>query len=114
MDLFGHKDIAMTLRYINTDPLLRALHGRGEVVEVRLDGVPAGKLVVDAANRLVDARGRVHPDRYAVGPWVAGGAWAPAFPRPNLDAGFFRQNDAIARQLLAAHAAAEADLRKAS
>lgn len=97
-----------------TDPLLRALHGRGEVVEVLLDGVPAGKLVVDGANRLVDARGRVHPDRYAVGPWVAGGAWAPAFPRPNLDAGFFRQNDAIARQLLAAHAAAEADLRKAS
>ena len=94
-----------------TDPLLRALHRRGEVVEPQLDGVPAGKLVVDGANRLVDAQGRAHPDRYAVGPWVAGGAWAPAFPRPDLDAGFFRQNDAIARQLLAAHAVVEVDLR---
>lgn len=94
-----------------TDPLLRALHSRGEVVEPRLDGVPAGTLVVDTANRLVDAEGRAHLDRYAVGPWVAGGAWAPAFPRPNLDAGFFRQNDAIARQLLATHAVVEADLR---
>jgi integrase len=32
MDLFGHKDIAMTLRYINTDPLLRA-----EMIEIARD-----------------------------------------------------------------------------
>lgn len=83
-----------------TDPLLSSLHRRGEVVEPLLDGVPAGRLVVDAGNRLVAADGRAHPARRAVGPWVAGGAWAPAFPRPGLDAGFFRQNDALARELL--------------
>lgn len=94
-----------------TDPVLGALHRRGEVVEPLLDGVPAGKLVVDAGNHLVDAGGTAHPDRYAVGPWVAGGAWAPAFPRPGLDAGFFRQNDGIARELLAAHATAREPLR---
>lgn len=91
-----------------TDPLLRALHARGEVVEPRVDGVPAGKLVVDAANRLVTTDGAVHDARYAVGPWVAGGAWASAFPRPGINAGFFRQNDAIARQLLEAHSASRA------
>ncbi len=32
MDLFGHKDIAMTLHYINTDPLLRA-----EMIQIARD-----------------------------------------------------------------------------
>ena len=93
-----------------TDALLRGMHERGEVVEPQPGGVPAGTLVVDAANRLVDAAGHAHPGRYALGPWVAGGAWAPAFPRPDLDAGFFRQNDALARAVLADHAAGRAEL----
>ncbi|MEZ0164295.1 FAD/NAD(P)-binding protein [Kineococcus sp. LSe6-4] len=80
----------------SADPVLRHLTGRGELRELA-----GGKLVVDPGQRLVHADGSVHPRRFAVGPWVAGGGWAAAFARPGLDAGFFRLNDRLARALLA-------------
>ncbi len=79
----------------SADPLLRHLTGRGELRELA-----GGKLVVDPEQRLVHADGTVHPRRFAVGPWVAGGGWAAAFARPGLDAGFFRLNDRVARAVL--------------
>ncbi|MEW1957429.1 FAD/NAD(P)-binding protein [Kineococcus sp. NPDC059986] len=80
----------------SADPLLRNLSDREELRELG-----GGKLVVDPEQRLVHADGTVHPRRFAVGPWVAGGGWAAAFARPGLDAGFFRLNDRVARALLA-------------
>ncbi|NAZ77810.1 hypothetical protein GTQ99_20705, partial [Kineococcus sp. T13] len=89
----------------SADPLLSALCARGEVVEQSFatdDGqeLANGRLVVDAAQRVVDRRGRAHPRRFAAGPWVAGSGWAAAFARPHLDAGFFRLNDRVAVDLL--------------
>jgi uncharacterized NAD(P)/FAD-binding protein YdhS len=79
----------------SADPLLAGLAARGEVTEIG-----NGRLVVDPDQRLVASDGSVHPHRFAVGPWVAGGGWAAAFARPGLDAGFFRLNDRIAAALL--------------
>ncbi|WP_380157363.1 FAD/NAD(P)-binding protein [Kineococcus sp. R86509] len=81
----------------SADPLLAGLAARGEVTEIG-----NGRLVVDPDQRLVATDGSVHPHRYAVGPWVAGGGWAAAFARPGVDAGFFRLNDRIAASLLTA------------
>ncbi|NIZ93037.1 FAD/NAD(P)-binding protein [Kineosporiaceae bacterium B12] len=86
------------------DPLLHRLHARGDAVEQEFadatEVLTSGRLVVDADQHLVDATGAAHPRRLAVGPWVAGGGWAPAFARPGVDAGFFRLNEAVARDLL--------------
>jgi len=91
------------------DPLLRRLHARGDAVEQEFadatEVLTSGRLVVDPEQHLVDAEGRAHPRRFAVGPWVAGGGWAPAFARPGVDAGFFRLNEAVAHALLAVPAA---------
>ncbi|GAB7032419.1 FAD/NAD(P)-binding protein [Streptomyces sp. NPDC021749] len=78
------------------DPLLRALLARGELTEARAeDGTPAGELRLSGPDlHPVDAHGAVHHDRVIVGP--------AQFPRPGTDAVFFRQNDGIARRLLAA------------
>ncbi|WP_432494175.1 FAD/NAD(P)-binding protein [Kineococcus gypseus] len=89
------------------DPLLRALAARGEAGEREFadaDGevFAGGRLAVDEEGRVLHRDGTAHPRRFAAGPWVAGGGWAPAFPRPGLDAGFFRLNDALAGGLLEA------------
>ena len=89
------------------DPLLRSLSARGEAVEREFhdeggEVFSGGRLAVDEDGRVQRADGSAHPRRFAAGPWVAGGGWAPAFPRPGLDAGFFRLNDALAASLLAA------------
>jgi FAD-NAD(P)-binding len=88
-----------------TDPLLRALHARGEVSEeVLLDGdteINTGRARVNAADgRLLDAAGAAHPRRFAFGAHTNGFSIG-AFPRPRTDAPFFRQNDAAARRILA-------------
>ncbi|WP_338073853.1 FAD/NAD(P)-binding protein [Kineococcus siccus] len=99
------------------DPLLQRLHARGEAVEQEFDDgtevLTSGRLVVDAGQHLVDAAGRPHPRRFAVGPWVAGNGWAPAFARPGVDAGFFRLNEAVARGLLAVRPAETAGVSAA-
>lgn len=90
------------------DPLVRSLHARGEYVEQVVPdpaggpGHATGKAAVDAGSRLRHDDGSVHPRRFAVGPWVAGGGFTAAFARPGVDAGFFRENDAVAREVLAA------------
>lgn len=87
------------------DELLAGLYRRGEVREAVLRdaaGVAAATGQIDVSPgdlRLVEASGRVHPARHALG--AGTGAAAPgAFSRPNTDAVFFRQNDAVARAVL--------------
>ncbi|WP_308115357.1 MULTISPECIES: FAD/NAD(P)-binding protein [unclassified Rhodococcus (in: high G+C Gram-positive bacteria)] len=84
----------------SADVLLRSLHERGEVREVRASPTSPAKLAVDGSSRVVDASGTAHPRRYAVGAWVAGHAWSGAFARPGIDAGFSRHNDGIAADLI--------------
>ncbi|MGX1755421.1 FAD/NAD(P)-binding protein [Streptomyces lydicus] len=77
-----------------TDPLLRALLSRGELVQERPEDGAAGMLRLSGADlHPVDAAGSVHHDRTIAGP--------AQFPRPHTNAVYFRQNDAIARALLA-------------
>ena len=89
-----------------TDPLLADLLRRGEVAEEVLvddDGTllrNTGEIRVRPADgALVDATGRVHPRRFAIGPHtnvrVAG-----AFTRPGMNAQSLRYNDAVARAVL--------------
>jgi hypothetical protein len=42
----------------------------------------------------------VHPHRYLLGPAVSGSAGAGGFSRPRFNGPGFRQNDAVARDLL--------------
>ncbi|MFL1431292.1 MULTISPECIES: FAD/NAD(P)-binding protein [unclassified Nocardiopsis] len=82
-----------------TDPLLLALRERGEI-RAREHG---GLVDADPADqRLRRADGEPHPARFGLGALVAGGVGAGGFSRPRTNAGFFRQNDAVARILLAA------------
>ena len=89
-----------------TDPLLADLLRRGAVVEDVLvddDGAVlrnTGEIRVRPADGAVlDAAGRAHPRRFAIGPHtnvrVAG-----AFTRPGTNAQSLRYNDAVARALL--------------
>jgi FAD-NAD(P)-binding len=89
-----------------TDPLLAGLVRRGAVAEEVLradDGTVlrnTGAIRVRPADgALLDAAGRVHPRRFAIGPHtnvrVAG-----AFTRPGTNAQSLRYNDAVARALL--------------
>ncbi|SNS67009.1 FAD/NAD(P)-binding protein [Rhodococcoides kyotonense] len=84
------------------DALLRTLHERGDMVEIRANERSAAKISVDGRSRITKSDGSVHESRYAVGPWVAGHTWSSAFPRPRTNAGFFRHNDALAVELLRA------------
>ncbi|SFL86730.1 FAD/NAD(P)-binding protein [Geodermatophilus ruber] len=88
-----------------TDPVVAGLLARGEARERVLSdpgaacgGWRTGRLDVDASLRLVTASGAAHPRVFAAGYWTAG-AQVPAFARPRTDAPFFRQNDALAREL---------------
>ena len=99
------------------DVLLQRLRDRGEAVEevVTEDDwqFNTGKVVVATkALHLVDAAGRAHPRRHALGNFTSRPA-AGAFARPRTNAPAFRQNDAVARVVLAelAEAAASAAAR---
>ncbi|MER6524996.1 FAD/NAD(P)-binding protein [Streptomyces sp. NPDC001508] len=77
------------------DGLLRALHADGAVES------PDGLLRVDPADgRILDAGGRPHPRRFALGPYTDGRT-PGAFTRPRTGGPAFRQNDATARAALA-------------
>lgn len=79
-----------------TDPLNLSLLARG-----RIRGRPGSALIdADGEQRVVDARGRPHRTLFAVGPLVSGGVGSGGFSRPRTNAGFFRQNDALARRVL--------------
>jgi uncharacterized NAD(P)/FAD-binding protein YdhS len=87
------------------DELLADLYRRGEVSERMLADVsgidlPTGQIEVSAGSfHLVQDDGRVHPNRYALGAGT-GAAGPGAFSRPGTNAAFFRQNDAVARDVL--------------
>ncbi|MGY1692673.1 FAD/NAD(P)-binding protein [Geodermatophilus sp. SYSU D01105] len=87
------------------DPVVAGLLRRGEGRE-RVLPDPAGpggvrrtgRLDVDPSGRLVTADGTPSERVSAVGFWTAG-AQVAAFARPRTNAPFFRQNDALARDL---------------
>lgn len=87
------------------DTLLRGLLDRGEAVESVVtdrDGFThrSGLLRVSPEDfRVVDASGRTHPRRYALGPFTSIRHFA-TFGRPRANGLSFRQNDALARHAL--------------
>jgi hypothetical protein len=93
-----------TLRHC-ADVLLRDLHQRGDVTEQVLadeDGFwhNSGLLHVSHPDfRVIDRSGRAHPRRYALGPFTSVSYFA-TFARPRGNALSFRQNDALARNVL--------------
>ena len=85
--------------------LLRGMHERGSAVEETLvqgdfQHITGRLLVAPDSVRVIDGDGREHPRRYALGPYTSGRAMA-AFSRPNTNSPAFRQNDAVARRILA-------------
>lgn len=98
----------------STDPLLRRLHQRGDLVEeVVSDGrgwrVNTGRVVVVGPDlRLARERSGAHPRRHALGVFTNRPA-AGAFARPRTNAPSFRQNDVVARSILSTLAAIRSD-----
>ena len=90
----------------STEPLLRRLYDRGDVTEEIVTDHTGwerntGKVVVTGADlRVVRADGTAHQRRHALGVFTNRPA-AGAFARPHTNAPAFRQNDAVARSLLA-------------
>jgi hypothetical protein len=102
-----------------TDPLVTGLLVRGEGRERVLPDPEAtggrrrtGRLDVDPSLRLVTATGMAHSRLFAAGYWTAG-AQVAAFARPRTNAPFFRQNDALARELWHGLRAAPGTLERA-
>jgi uncharacterized NAD(P)/FAD-binding protein YdhS len=91
--------------HASADRLVRALAARGELSDDgtidELGPVTSGKVRARPGDqRLITADGSISATRFALGPWVSGGAASAAFARPGVGAGFFRQNDAVARAVL--------------
>jgi len=89
------------------DALLRQLRDTGELAEETVADpvtgalLPSGRIHTRVADsRLLDGAGRPHPRRFAVGPHTSARS-AAAFTRPRTNAVSFRQNDAVAREILA-------------
>jgi uncharacterized NAD(P)/FAD-binding protein YdhS len=88
-----------------TDPLLTGLLESGLLAADKLiaaDGTSlgGGQLKADASCRAIKADGSVHPSLFLLGPSVSGSAGSSGFSRPYFNGPGFRQNDAVARQLL--------------
>jgi hypothetical protein len=88
-----------------TDSLVAGLLASGELRSrpvTASDGSPlgAGQLVADGRARAIRRDCTVHPHRYLLGPAVSGSAGAGGFSRPRFNGPGFRQNDAVARDLL--------------
>ncbi|MFJ3957999.1 FAD/NAD(P)-binding protein [Arthrobacter sp. NPDC090010] len=65
----------------------------------QLAGSTLGKVAVDSRQRVLTADGEARDRVFAVGPWTS--AWgSAAFARPRSNAAPFRENDALARELL--------------
>ncbi|UOX87479.1 FAD/NAD(P)-binding protein [Amycolatopsis sp. FBCC-B4732] len=89
------------------DGLLRQLRDSGELAEETVADpvsgarLPSGRIHTRVSDsRLLDGTGRAHPHRFAVGPHTSARS-AAAFTRPRTNALSFRQNDAVAREILA-------------
>ncbi|WP_111767951.1 FAD/NAD(P)-binding protein [Nakamurella deserti] len=90
-----------------TDPLIRSLLAAGQlaVEPVAATGaatpVAGGQLLADGLGRAKRADGTFHPRRFLLGPSVSGSLGSAGFSRPGYNSPFLRQNDAVARHLLA-------------
>ncbi|MEV8149446.1 FAD/NAD(P)-binding protein [Arthrobacter sp. NPDC080073] len=88
----------------SANPALADLHDAGWGTEQSLltsDGPHStGKLLVSSSHEVLAPDGGRQVGLFAVGPWTSG--WgAGAFARPGTNAAPFRENDALARRLLA-------------
>ena len=88
----------------SANPALADLHDAGWGTEQSLltsDGPHStGKLLVSSSHEVLAPDGGRQAGLFAVGPWTSG--WgAGAFARPGTNAAPFRENDALARRLLA-------------
>ncbi|TKV60844.1 FAD/NAD(P)-binding protein [Nakamurella flava] len=88
-----------------TDPIIRGLLATGQLAAEDIvddDGVAlgGGQLLADASGRAIRADGSVHLRRFLLGPSVSGSAGSAGFARPGFNGPGFRQNDAVARDLL--------------
>lgn len=88
-----------------TDPLIKGLLRRGELradtfVDPESGRERGGQLISDERCRAVRADGSSHENRYLLGPSVSGSVGSGGFSRPGFNGPGFRQNDAVARQLL--------------
>ncbi|HWD80622.1 MAG TPA: hypothetical protein VG497_17125, partial [Kribbella sp.] len=87
------------------DPLLRRLLASGALAADELfasDGTSlgGGQLKADSRCRAIRADGSVHESLFLLGPSVSGSAGSSGFSRPHFNGPGFRQNDAVARDLL--------------
>jgi hypothetical protein len=88
----------------SANPALADLHDAGRGTEQSLltsDGAHStGKLLVSGSHEVLAPDGGRHVGLFAIGPWTSG--WgAGAFARPGTNAAPFRENDALARRILA-------------
>jgi hypothetical protein len=89
------------------DGLLRQLRDAGQLAEETVADPETGELLPSGRihtrvsdSRLLDGTGTAHSHRFAVGPHTSARS-AAAFTRPRTNALSFRQNDAVAREILA-------------
>lgn len=87
------------------DPLLRGLLDSGGLAADELfaaDGTSlgGGQLKADSRCRAIRADGSTHETLFLLGPSVSGSAGSSGFSRPHFNGPGFRQNDAVARDLL--------------
>jgi len=99
-----------------TDPLLRAMLARGECRPYRIgEYVTGGLAVTRRPYRVLDARNRPHPRRFAFGVPTEGVHWVTAAGiRPGVDSVILGDADAIARSCLRAATGAGIDSRRAA
>ena len=88
-----------------SDPVISALLADGELAAEDLaaaDGTDlgGGQLLADARCHAIRADRTVHPRRFLLGPSVSGSAGSAGFARPGFNGAGFRQNDAVAREIL--------------
>ncbi|MFD9892592.1 FAD/NAD(P)-binding protein [Amycolatopsis sp. NPDC059027] len=89
-----------------SDVLLQQLRDSGELVEESIvdsttgDRLSSGRIHTRVSDsRMLDGAGEARPHRFAVGPHTSARS-AAAFTRPRTNAASFRQNDAVAREIL--------------
>ncbi|MFC0533270.1 FAD/NAD(P)-binding protein [Phytohabitans kaempferiae] len=104
---------ALTIAH-TADGLLSDLHASGAVTEEVLTDESGhrhstGRIAVDGDGRLIDAAGRAHPSRFALG-WNTSLRGARAFALPGTDAVAFHHADQVARASLRGLSGIQEDL----
>ncbi|NKQ55906.1 FAD/NAD(P)-binding protein [Amycolatopsis sp. K13G38] len=83
-----------------SDGFVRFLRDSGDIADETVRGVASGRIHTRPSDsRLLDANGMAHPRRFSLGPHTSARSTA-AFTRPRMNALPFRQNDAVAREIL--------------